>query len=337
MVDLPPVPDCEGPRLNPYNPKGTPEIEFIDEVGKGAHAHVFKVRIEGKVFALKVFMNQLIGADWVTPHADQWDNVDDKLLTAQWHPFNAECRAYGRLCETGKERLAVRCHGYTLLTDSQEQELADRFGIQSWWDDDYDIDPSDPDYDQGPRRAMIKDFIDFDQPFSPKDAPRMIRDLNQLHRCGIVVHDVKEDAYLGGKLADLSKAITVPHMMFSTPLGTDLDYLARYEVHSDLSLLGGMFSDWNEDHEDGPRIVCRPLPDGKVYEKLRSGKRSMNDIVNGCLNPREIDWRKFGSRPRKTAPTASRMAAGKPTGRASNAVRKGRRKGKVMGARKART
>lgn len=112
----------------------------------------------------------------------------------------------------------------------------------------------------------------------------MIRDLEQLHRCGILVHDLKEDAYLGGKLVDLSKAITVPHMIFDTLLGTDLDYTARYEVLSDLSLLNGMFNDWNEDHENGPSIVCRPLPDGKACERLRSGKGSTRDVMNTCLN-----------------------------------------------------
>lgn len=110
MADFGPVPNREGPRLHPYNPNGTPEIEYIDEIGKGAHAHVFKVEIDGKTFALKVFKNQLVDADWVTPHTEEFDNVDTELLTAQWHPFNAECCAYARLKEAEKEHLVVRCH-----------------------------------------------------------------------------------------------------------------------------------------------------------------------------------------------------------------------------------
>lgn len=305
MADLPLVPDCEGPRLHPYNRKGTDEIEFIDEVGHGAHAHVFKVRIDGKIYALKVFLNQLVTADWVTPRPDEWDNIDNELLTAQWHPFNAECRAYARLKEARKEHLAVRCHGYTLLTDAQEKELADRFGIQSWWDEDYDIEPSDPQYDQGRRRAIVKDFVQSDQPFGHKDAPRMIRDLKQLHRLGIVVHDLNEDAYVGGKLTDFSKAITVPHIMFDVPLGRDLDYIGRSEVHGDLSLLGGRFDDWNEDHEDDPQILCRPLPNIRFQERLRQGRKTERDIILSCLNPRDINWRKFSARPSKQARTRS--------------------------------
>ncbi|KAI3394429.1 hypothetical protein diail_2679 [Diaporthe ilicicola] len=334
MSDLRPVPDCEGPRLHPYSLKGTPEIEFIDEIGKGAHGYVFKVKIDGKILALKVFMNQLLSGDWITPEAEQWENVDEKLLTAQWHPFNAECRAYARLKEAGKEQLAVRCHGYTVLTPSQERELVDRFEIQTWWSDDYEIDPSDSDYDQGPRRALIKEYIESDRTFGPKDAPRMIKDLNHLHRCGIVVHDLKEDAYLGGKLVDLSKAITVPHMIFDTPLGKDLDYFARYEVQSDLSFLAGMFEDWNEDHEHGPRITCRPFPDVRACEKLRSGKKTTSDLIYSCINPREIDWRKFKQDSREVASANARAATGKSSGRASSRVKKIRAKRKVSRARK---
>lgn len=233
-------------------------------------------------------------------------------------------RRISRLCpleEAGKEHLAVRCYGYTILTASQEKELADRFGIQSWWDDDYDIEPSDPQYDQGPRRAIVKDFVQSDRPFDLKDAPRMIRDLKQLHRLGIVVHDLNEDAYAGGKLIDFSKAITVPHIMFEIPLGRDLDYVGRSEVHGDLSLLGGRFDDWNEDHEDGPQILCRPLPDIRLQERLIMGRKTELGIILSCLNPRDINWRRFTTTPGNKARTKSRRTPEEAT---TKAVSKGR-------------
>ncbi len=39
-------------------------------------------------------------------------------------PFNCECRAYGRLRDEKCEDLAVRAHGYLLLTTAQEMEIA---------------------------------------------------------------------------------------------------------------------------------------------------------------------------------------------------------------------
>lgn len=106
-------------------------------------------------------------------------------------------------------------------------------------------------------------------------------------------------------------------MMSESPLGTDLIYHARYEVYSDLSLLGGMYNDLNEDHGDGPSIIGRPSPDVTLYEKLRYCKRSLAGIMNSCPNPRETDWRKFRSHFRSAVPDIP------VSGRSSNDLRRG--------------
>lgn len=54
MPDFVPLPECEGPRLQPYNAKHAPDIDFLEHIGQGVHAHVFKVKIDGKIFALKI-------------------------------------------------------------------------------------------------------------------------------------------------------------------------------------------------------------------------------------------------------------------------------------------
>lgn len=38
-------------------------------------------------------------------------------------PFYAECRAFGRLHETGHQDLAIECYGYVLLDKQQEDVL----------------------------------------------------------------------------------------------------------------------------------------------------------------------------------------------------------------------
>lgn len=54
-ADLVPLPQCPGPKLPPFDFRGSPQqIEFLELVGEGLHAYVFKVRIFGQIYALKV-------------------------------------------------------------------------------------------------------------------------------------------------------------------------------------------------------------------------------------------------------------------------------------------
>lgn len=55
-ADLVPLPTCDGPKLGPFvvPGHGPLEIEFLDYLGRGAHAHVFKIKIAEQVYALKL-------------------------------------------------------------------------------------------------------------------------------------------------------------------------------------------------------------------------------------------------------------------------------------------
>lgn len=53
-ADLVPLPRCEGPKLQPFDFGGPQAMEFLDYVGEGSHAHVFKVAIRGEIYALKL-------------------------------------------------------------------------------------------------------------------------------------------------------------------------------------------------------------------------------------------------------------------------------------------
>lgn len=52
--DLVPLPECPGPKLKPFDFHGPQQIEFLDKIGEGLHSYVFKVRILGQIYALKV-------------------------------------------------------------------------------------------------------------------------------------------------------------------------------------------------------------------------------------------------------------------------------------------
>lgn len=310
MPDLPPVPDCEGPQLYPYQPNGTANIVFLEEIGKGLRGCVFKVQIDGKLFALKVFYYQLTDETWVTMKEEYFSKVDAKLVEAQCLPFHTECRAYARLKETAKEQLAVRCHGYLLLTEAQKKGIEQQFGIETWWDDSWNLDTSDPETQQAfqqkersPLCALVKDFIHSDIFFGPEHAPMMIKDLHQLHRLGIINNDIKEDAYVDGKLVDFSEAIVVPHIKLSVRLRVDLDAIAQGMVHEELANLRATFLEWNEEHGEGPKIECDVFGGLVSVGRLRRGPLSWDEYPVRCFNPRKIKWRKFSAHAHGSAKT----------------------------------
>lgn len=58
-ADLVPLPNIPGPKLKPFDFGGPQNIEFLEDIGEGRDAMVFKVRILGHVYALKVVSTAL--------------------------------------------------------------------------------------------------------------------------------------------------------------------------------------------------------------------------------------------------------------------------------------
>jgi hypothetical protein len=69
--------------------------------------------------------------------------------------------------------------------------------------------------------GILKDWLGPDDPPPPEDElvashyesalfPRMLSNLKALHRCGIVIGDVRGDQWVDGKLVDFSYAVTAP-------------------------------------------------------------------------------------------------------------------------------
>lgn len=61
--DLVPLPRCDGPKLEPFDFKGPREIKFLKYLGRGLYAHVFKVMIRGKLYALKLVSEPKMGLE----------------------------------------------------------------------------------------------------------------------------------------------------------------------------------------------------------------------------------------------------------------------------------
>jgi hypothetical protein len=53
-ADLVPLPQCEGPKLKAFDFHGQQKINFLEYLGEGLHGFVFKVKILGRIYALKL-------------------------------------------------------------------------------------------------------------------------------------------------------------------------------------------------------------------------------------------------------------------------------------------
>lgn len=165
------------------------------------------------------------------------DDSTRKVYEKYMNPFYAECRAFGRLKEVGREDLAVKVYGYLKLdvVGRYKEQLLDlayatggvsRF-IKRVQDEEkhiYRLFPAVPSEQNEPRYGILKDYIE--EPAFPTDPsqcyvyyarhmklfPWMLGNLHLLHRYGIVVTDLYLGQYVEGILVDLGRAVTVPHI-----------------------------------------------------------------------------------------------------------------------------
>lgn len=188
-----------------------------------------------------------------------------------WHftPFEKECRAFGRLQEVGCEHLAVKVYGYVSLTSTQIKEKfrskksRTRFHLQTRRNI------------QEPLMGIVKDWVEmttydnkhlrplYDRLYQVFHVPRMIEDLNEMHKHGIVVRDVRSDQYVNGVLVDLSCSATAPHPYGPTIEGEPSEYQPRWTFASlaawDLfAFQWGIIELWNRDAERLVALLGKP-------------------------------------------------------------------------------
>ncbi|KAF5532628.1 hypothetical protein FMEXI_12284 [Fusarium mexicanum] len=235
MPPLKPLPDCEGPKLEPfeYDFEGD-DVEFLKilEPDYAAHSKIIKTRIGDKIYSIKFFV-------WEEPFAQPPynstydDTVGSHTCCKGFHyhftPFENECRAFGRLKDVGREDLAVKVHGYVALncTDiiveklqAARSKMLSPYAKLEWF----------LVIENGISMGIIKDWVDeveyddentydlYQDVVEVSHFSRMLEGLHDLHKHGIVVNDLSSRQYVNGTLVDLSSASTVPH-----PFGPDPD------------------------------------------------------------------------------------------------------------------
>jgi len=148
-------------------------------------------------------------------------------------PFYAECRAYGRLQETGYEELSVKCFGYVLFDEDHERALMRLFGdvptthefcgnVESWGGPDLRERFMGEDNRPLPLRALVKEFGYPREDFQARDFRRTFRNIVRLQQLGIINIDAAARQIINDKIGEFSTAITIPHYVTTSELNPSL-------------------------------------------------------------------------------------------------------------------
>ncbi|KAI4212012.1 MAG: hypothetical protein LQ351_005194 [Letrouitia transgressa] len=282
-----PLPWCQGPKLKPF-PNRKTDVEFVSLLSdpeSNGQSHVFEVKIASGSYALKVVSDPLrcpFSRILLTKFRNaQFKYFNDEsartglgslmkrisldILHAHADPFYNECRAYGKLIEAKLNgKVAVRCYGYLIIPAAVESELWQKFGAREWNRPEEEY--HKPASKRQALRAIVKDLIQQDVPYTKKTLRKMLRDLKQIRDQGIFPSDITARNYKGGLLVDLSVAMTEPHFLFDEKV-RELDRVEAYQGQ-DLYQFDGMIEDLNLQSWD-----FRAAPNEEYKAKLRSYER----------------------------------------------------------------
>ncbi|KAI1173611.1 kinetochore Sim4 complex subunit FTA2-domain-containing protein [Nemania sp. FL0916] len=340
-ADLVPLPRCEGPKLPPFDFGGAQEMEFLEYAGEGLHAHVFKVAIRGQIYALKLF-RFTFDHDWLGPAKDT-DHSDREMMSAFYEysePFSCECRAFGRLRESGREELAVRCFGYVLLDEEHERALYAKFrnissdefngNVYEYSGEDLRARFLGRDGRKPPLRGIVKHFghpyneaaEDFpetkQQLLRPAAVRKMLRDVCTLQRLGIFRIDVTARQLVDNRFSDFSTAVTTPHFVTTPELNPHLTPTMRAAMEletftfamGDFIYFDKMLELWNRDHTwvDGyqprpgwRRFKIRAFPGGGRVRSIKYELRNRAALESAIFT--HMDPRRYDWKKKKTGRT----------------------------------
>lgn len=181
-------------------------------------------------------------------------------------PFNCECRAYGRLKQEKREDLAIRAHGYILLSKDQERRVTEAM-TGDFVDWETHPEPLDADglfwrweaHRHEPLRAIVKDYDESPDYCVASQISQMYYDLEELHKLGILVRDIHAGNYLGGKLIDFSMSWTMYHICIDRAGPREVKRIRLLESERFERMVYELAhnEDWEEDDYELPEALLR--------------------------------------------------------------------------------
>lgn len=235
-------------------------------------------------------------------------------------PFSVECRAFGRLQESGHEDLAVRCFGYVLLDEEHEHAMMTQCNLDKWsFNGDIDTAGYSDDAENRlrflgksgkppPLRCIVKAFgqgvsESGEDSFGQGMARQLLRDIIKLQKLGIMQLDVGSRQMIDGRISDFSTAITMPHFITSpelnphlTPAMIDAMKKSTFEhcMNDYLDFDSEVFEsnlDYEEQKKD--RISIQAYPGGRgcpKYARYNFRNEAITKRLYTFVDPRKYGW-----------------------------------------------
>ena len=266
--------------------------------------------------------------------------------------FYNECRVFGRLKELGREHLAVKAYGY-LQFDLSDEKVQRHFlpfgnGARQRLALSGNKEPSDEDVIRHfmehddlskPMMGIVKEWVDSIEgadAWASRDPdtikryighmPRLLRNLKELHKSGIVIRDVQGPQYLNGQLVDFSCAWTIPHI-FGPESGVrprwTFESIAAWDLLSFQTMLNEL--DWKAESAV-PRLRKHNLTawpnDDLYFERLRPRPRFYGPVLpiltldddqghimwsRPPFDPAKFNWRAIQKSTKKAASATGRV------------------------------
>lgn len=270
----------QGPKLGKFKNGQHGTVQFVKGLGSGAHSHVWKVKIDGHTYALKMFRHiRAEEENAVSPARLERFGIDLQLLNDQLTPFNCEARAYGRLKETGNEDIAWGCHGYISLDEATYAPAVwDRIGLprRGWFAQSIATDAEVADRPVFPIYALVKEFIPDASRLGALDISKahdMAQGINTLHSIGITHRDIQDRNYVDSRIMDFSTSWTVPNVRLDRALRWDPKRLIDEADTNDYFMFDDMIQKWNDEHPDMPPSGYR-MTQGDKYRPVAKAPRT---------------------------------------------------------------
>ncbi|KAK2755766.1 hypothetical protein FQN54_005916 [Arachnomyces sp. PD_36] len=221
-------------------------VQYLELLGEGGEGIVYRVKIEGMMYALKIFSEwEYTGAIPIPEHHEPYIS-----------PFANECRAFARLDSMGENGTwAVKCHGWMKLSDDQFRPIRrGNSGVSRW--------------------AIVKDYLS--DPVQISDVPEIRRKMCIAYQATIHPSDILPRNYRGSFLVDLGRARTYPYVK---------RFWSNRAFESCFTMFDETIEEWEIDDEDGSVVMGGTNEKRKRFKAMKEQRKMQIEEQRGKSAP----------------------------------------------------